>query len=90
MHPWSIIPVWLITLALSVVAVLFGDGIGYGTSLLLVLAAAVILSFASQMTFTEVEGVTRRLVISVAGVFVIVSVAAVCALALFLSARASG
>ena len=90
LHRWSILAVWLITLVLSVLAVLFGGSIGFGTSLLLVLAAAVILAFASQMALTEVAGITRRLVVTVSGSLVIVSLACVWILTLFLSSRLSG
>lgn len=72
----SIIPIWLLVLAAALVVAVVTPGFEFFTWLAIVLAAAVLLTFAVQLGLQRKEGFNGRLALSTGGALVIVTVAA--------------
>ena len=71
----SIVPVWVIALIAAVFVGLYSPGDEFLTWLPIVLAAAVILTFAVQLAIRKKEGFVLRVMASVTGAVVVLGVA---------------
>ncbi len=78
---WSVLPVWVLSLAGAIVVGLTATGDGYLTRLPIVLAGAVIATFAIQLALRRTEGFVVRAAASI-GVSIVILAAATAVLAL--------
>ena len=72
----SIVPVWILVLAATVIVALTTGGLEFFTWLPIVLAASIVLTFCIQLGLRRKEGFNGRLSLSTGGALVIVAVAA--------------
>jgi hypothetical protein len=73
----SIIPIWLLVIAATVLVAVLTPGFEFFTWLAIVLAVAVLLTFCVQLGIQRKDGFNGRLALSSGGSLVIVAVAAV-------------
>lgn len=78
---WSVLPVWVLSLAGAIVVGLTATGDVYLTRLPIVLAGAVIATFAIQLALRRKEGFVVRAAASI-GVSIVILAAATAVLAL--------
>ncbi len=71
----SIIPIWVVVLCAAVVIGLVSTGYEYFTWLPIALGATIVLTFVVQLSLRKKEGFVGRLVLSVVGALVILTVA---------------
>lgn len=77
----SILPIWIVTLVAAIV-VGVASGPAFLTWLPVVLAGAVLLTFAFQLALRRKEGLVTRMIASIGGALVILTVASAVLLAL--------
>jgi len=71
----SIVPVWVLALIAAVLVGLYSPAEGTLTWLPIVLAASVILAFATQLAIRRKDGFVLRVMASVTGVVVVLAIA---------------
>ena len=72
----SIVPVWILVLAATVIVAIATPGFEFFTWLPIVLAASIVLTFCVQLGIRRKEGFNGRIILSASGALVIVTVAA--------------